>query len=123
MGDRSIIRRLDFSADVFKVQYLHRDTALFAECEWVWKDDRDGAHVFDTYAEAEAFAPKCDGATRDGARQHFFPHAIVLGAPEPDCAPIRVRDGAGVNGSDGKQRKHVPTPREVFEDLERRHLA
>ena len=36
------------------VQWLHRDEALFADCEWSWVEHSDGAHVFPDYAAAEA---------------------------------------------------------------------
>ena len=87
MGDRSIIQRLD-PDNVCKVQYLHRDTALFAEDEWVWKYEREGAWVFDTHAEAEKFARECPYEIGAG-RVHTFPHAVVLGSPQLDEERVR----------------------------------
>jgi hypothetical protein len=49
-------------------QWLHRDEALFAECEWSWSFEATNAFVFAGYGCAEAVA---EILTRNGEGQCY----------------------------------------------------
>lgn len=79
MIDRAIIARINCDGTLPVTEYLRRDTALFASCEWSWTLDRAEACVFADYLLADA-ATEGHRYQDAGGRWHR-PHAAVLGDP------------------------------------------
>ncbi|MEQ1861447.1 MAG: hypothetical protein ABMA13_16110 [Chthoniobacteraceae bacterium] len=83
MSCRSIVARFSPLGFQFPAQYLRRDTALFAENEWSWSDDRAEAFVFDTHLDADAASR--GHRYQDAQGDWHFPWALVLGNPALDA--------------------------------------
>jgi hypothetical protein len=94
--------------DFFSLQWLKRNEALFAACEWEWADSREGAHIFPDVSDAEALAPSL--RWEDEAGHSHSAWVLIVSIPHPRHEPA-------------PRYHHHPSPQEVFEELERRHLA
>lgn len=125
--DRAILARFNPDGS-FCQQYLGRDQALFCDDEWHWQAERVLAYVFDSHGEAETFAREHPYEGADG-RAHE-PWALVLGGAEAfdeeEAARVTARKQAKRMTAVVRcevSRAEAPAPEEVFEQLERRHLA
>jgi len=100
-----VVARVRFNPEgpLASLEYIAREQpgefALGQEFQRRWTMDRDAAAVFD-WAAAERLAAEARG------------HAIVVS-----------RSGASAPAAPPRSERHHPRPDEVFEDLERRHLA
>lgn len=123
---RSIIQRLNPGNVFGTVQCLHRVTALFAEDEWLWKEERAGAWVFDSYDEAFTQAATMPYTLAEEPKTMLWPFAAVLGNPQlDDERSVRHRNRAArLDAIEAGELRMPSLPAsEVFDREERRHLA
>jgi hypothetical protein len=115
---RGTVQRWEYSETAPpKLWHRTRNEALFALDEWTWTEDREKAYVFKTYEEAEEHAKALTAA----GVQHVIP--FVHSADEALLRERHARHERRLATTMASIPSRPPTPQEVFEREERRHLA